>query len=118
MHETAYLHCGSSIFEGRTVPVPEIELWRGSSGYQTGYGFPPGNPVYFTKEIKVTVEHGHANHLANEMSSVAYWYAEQPAPAVNVPPLLQRLPVQRDNTGQWLHDPRAGVPWEAGAQAG
>ena len=25
--------------------------------------------------------HGHGNHLCNEMSSVAYWYAEKPAAA-------------------------------------
>jgi hypothetical protein len=110
MQEDAGLHSGSSIFEGRTIPSPEIELWRGNSGYQTGYVFHLENPVHFQREIKVTIEHGHANHLSNEMSSVAYWYAEQPAPAVNVPAVLQRLPVQRDNTGQWLHNPERECP--------
>jgi hypothetical protein len=110
MQEDAGLHSGSSIFEGRTIPSPEIELWRGNSGYQTGYVFHLENPVHFQREIKVTIEHGHANHLSNEMSSVAYWYAEQPAPAVIVPPVLQRLPVRRDNTGQWLHDPERECP--------
>ena len=104
------LRNGSSIFEGNTIPTPELSLWRGASGYQTGYVFHLENPVHFESEIKVTIEHGHANHLANEMSSVAYWYADQPGRAVDVPSMLQRLPVQRDNSGNWLKDPQREVP--------
>ena len=105
MHPSAFLHNGSSIFEGYTIPVPELELWRGNSGYQTSYVFHLENPVHFEREIKVTIEHGHANHLANEMSSVAYWYAEAPTAAVAVPPVEQRLPVRRDNRFRWLNTP-------------
>jgi hypothetical protein len=86
------------------VPAPEIELYRGASGYQTSYVFHLENPVRFTREIKVTIEIGHANHLANEVSSVAYWYAEKPTRVVAVPPVQQRLPVRRDNAGNWLAD--------------
>jgi hypothetical protein len=103
MQQDASLYSGSSIFEGRTIPAPEIELWRGDSGYQTGYVFHLANPVYFEREIKVTIEHGHANHLANEMSSVAYWYADKPTAVVNVPPVQQRLPVLRNNDGKWVN---------------
>ncbi len=110
MQESAFLHNGSSIFEGRTIPVAEIELWRGSSGYQTGYVLHLENPVHFTQEIRVSIEHGHANHLANEMSSVAYWYAEKPAPAAAVPAVEQRLPVRRDNHAKWLADPARETP--------
>ncbi len=110
MQEDAALRNGSSIFEGRTVPAPERSLWRGESGYQTGYVFHLENPVHFEKEIKVTIEHGHANHLANEMSSVAYWYAQQPTEVAPVPPLEQRLPVLRNNAGEWLKDPRHQTP--------
>jgi hypothetical protein len=104
------LHSGSSIYEGFTIPSPEIELWRGNSGYQTSYVFHLENPVYFQQEIKVTIEHGHANHLGNEMSSTAYWYAEHPSPVVAVPPVQQRLPVRRDNAGEWLRDPERECP--------
>jgi hypothetical protein len=110
MQEDAALHNGSSIFEGLTVPTPEISLWRGDGGYQTGYVFHLENPVHFEREIKVTIEHGHANHLANEMSSTAYWYAQSPTRVVNVPPVKQRLPVRRDNTGRWLKDPERERP--------
>ena len=110
MQPNAFLRNGSSIFEGGTMPAPEIELYRGDSGYQTSYVFHLENPVRFEQEIKVTIESGHANHLSNEMSSVAYWYAEQPAPAAQVPPVEQRLPVRRDNAGAWITDPQRQVP--------
>lgn len=104
MQPNAFMRNGSSLFEGNTVGAPEIELYRGDSGYQTSYVFHLENPVRFNKEIKATIEIGHANHLANEISSTAYWYAEKPAKAVDVPPILQRLPVRRDNFRQWLVD--------------
>ena len=62
------------------------------------------NPVRFQHEVKVTIEHGHGNHLANEMSSVAYWYADAPTKPVDPPPAVQRQPVLRDNQGNWLYD--------------
>ncbi len=68
------------------------------------YVFHIENPVRFQKEIKVTMEHGHGNHLANEMSSVAYWYADKPYAAAKVPPVAKRQIVRRDNTGEWLYD--------------
>jgi len=110
MHPSAFQHNGSSIFEGRTIPVPEIELWRGNSGYQTSYVFHLENPIHFSQQIKVTIEHGHANHLANEMSSTAYWYAAAPTAVINPPPAAQRMPVLRLNTGEWIKNPAAEYP--------
>ncbi len=110
MQEDATLRNGSSIFEGRTIPTPEINLWRGNSGYQTGYVFHLENPIHFEREIKVTIEHGHANHLANEMSSTAYWYAQKPTRVADIPSVEQRLPVRRDNNGQWIKDPERECP--------
>jgi hypothetical protein len=110
MQPNAYLRNGSSVFEGGTVPSPEIELYRGDSGYHTSYVFHLDNPVRFTQEIKATIEIGLANHLGNEVSSTAYWYAQAPARAVDVPPVLQRLPVRRDNAGHWLQDPERECP--------
>jgi hypothetical protein len=54
--------------------------------------------------------YGHANHLANEMSSVAYWYAEKPNRVADVPSVEQRLPVRRDNAGNWLKDSEREIP--------
>jgi hypothetical protein len=93
MQPNAFLRNGSSLYEHQT------------GGYQTSYVFHVENPVRFREAIKVTIEHGHANHLANEMSSVAYWYAEQPTGVVSPPPVASRMPVLRDNQGHWLYDP-------------
>ncbi|MCK4325443.1 DUF2961 domain-containing protein [bacterium] len=103
MQDNAFLRHGSSIFEGKTTIVPSDCLW-GEGGYQTSYVHHIENPIHFTKEIKVTIEHGHGNHLANEMSSVAYWYSLKPGKAKNPPPVAKRRPVFRDNQGNWLYD--------------
>lgn len=92
MQDNAFMRNGSSIFEGNT------------RGYQTSYVHHLENPVRFRKSIKVTIEHGHANHLCNEMSSVAYWYADTPAAAAAPPPMARRMPVLRDNQGRWLYE--------------
>lgn len=109
MQDNAFMRNGSSVFEGNTVyhsPDASTRMYPWSvGGYQTSYVHHIENPVRFQKEIKVTMEHGHGNHLCNEMSSVAYWYADKPCPAVKVPPLKKRLPVLRDNSGKWLYDP-------------
>lgn len=97
MQPNAFLRNGSSLYEHHT------------GGYQTSYVFHVENPVRFQREIKVTIEHGHANHLANEMSSVAYWYAEQPTAAATPPALAKRMPVLRDNQGAWRYDERNQV---------
>jgi hypothetical protein len=94
MQDNAFLRNGSSIHEGNT------------GGYQTSYVHHIENPVRFSREIKVTIEHGHGNHLANEMSSVAYWYAEKPSKVAKPPAVAKRLPVKRDNQGEWLHEKR------------
>ncbi len=94
MQPNAFLRNGSSLHESDT------------GGYQTSYVHHLENPVRFKQDIKVTIEHGHGNHLCNEMSSVAYWYATSPAAAVKPPAVEQRLPVLRDNQGTWLYDTR------------
>jgi hypothetical protein len=93
MQKNAFLRNGSSIHELDT------------GGYQTCYVFHIENPVRFEKEVKVTIEHGHGNHLCNEVSSVAYWYAEKSTKVRDPPSVQKRLPVLRDEYNQkWLYD--------------
>ncbi len=103
MQDNAFLRNGSSIFEGGTTLSYTNHPWD-EGAYQTSYVHHLENPVRFQREIKVTIEHGHANNLSNEVSSVAYWYADVPTRTVAVPPVAQRRPVRRDNQGQWLYD--------------
>jgi hypothetical protein len=92
MQANAFGRNGSSIHESNT------------DGYQTSYVHHLENPVRYNESLRVTIEHGHGNHLANEMSSVAYWYAVQPVGAVSVPTVEKRMPVRRDSLGEWLYD--------------
>ncbi|MBE7464052.1 MAG: DUF2961 domain-containing protein [Planctomycetes bacterium] len=98
MQPNAFLRNGSSIHEANT------------RGYQTSYVHHLENPVRFNREIKVTIEHGHGNHLCNEMSSVAYWYAEKPSKIAAPPPVAKRMPVLRDSLGNWLYDKKNQCP--------
>ena len=97
MQPNAFMRNGSSIHESHT------------GGYQTSYVHHIENPVRFEQSIKVTIEHGHGNHLCNEMSSVAYWYAAEPTAAAAVPPVEARLPVMRDVHGKWVNPKRHRV---------
>jgi Protein of unknown function (DUF2961) len=36
------------------------------------------SPITFEKSIKVTIEHGHANHRSDSFYSVGYWYQTEP----------------------------------------
>ncbi len=97
MQPNAFLRNGSSIWEEYT------------GGYQTCYVHHLENPVHFNREIRVTIEHNHANRSNNEFSSVAYWYAGEPTAVVAPPPLAQRLPVRKvDN--QWQMETSAFWP--------
>ncbi|MGQ9608494.1 MAG: glycoside hydrolase family 172 protein [bacterium] len=98
MQRNAFMHNGSSIFEHDT------------NGYQTSYVFHLENPIRFQKEIKVTIEHGHGNHLSNEMSSVAYWYQSEPHKPFGIVPVQQRKPVLRGEDGKWIIDDSAKTP--------
>jgi len=95
MQPNAFMHNGSSIHE------------KDTKGYQTSYVFHLENPVRFQQEIKVTIEHGHGNHLANEMSSVAYWYQFEPHKEFGILPVHQRKPVSQDENGKWIIDKTA-----------
>jgi hypothetical protein len=57
------------------------------------YRFHLDSPITFTKSIRATIEHGHANARSDNFYSVAYWYQAEPhAPFPALPPVEQRLP--------------------------
>lgn len=64
--------------------------WKGKNSM---YRFHIEDPIRFRENIRVTIEHGHANKLSNDYSSTAYWYQHEPH--ANFPELLPvgaRLP--------------------------
>jgi len=68
------------------------------SGKNSMYRFFVSDPVRFEKSIRVTIEHGHANNLANDYSSVAYWYQTEPhkefTPLLSAEERVPLLPVE------------------------
>ncbi|MHA1233270.1 MAG: DUF2961 domain-containing protein, partial [Candidatus Helarchaeota archaeon] len=81
----------NSLFHGITLPGGKN--WSGRISY---YRFHILDPIYFEKSIKVTIEHGHANRLANDYSSTAYWYQTEPHKKFKkLLPVNERLPRKR-----------------------
>jgi len=57
------------------------------------YRFHLDSPIPFTKSLRATIEHGHANIRSDNYFSVAYWYQTEPHMAFPpLPPLQERLP--------------------------
>ncbi|MFC7405872.1 glycoside hydrolase family 172 protein [Georgenia alba] len=71
------------------LTLPGGENW---SGQISTYRFHVEDPVTFTRSIRVTIEHGHANKRCDDLSSVAYWYQAEPASGLELPAVEHRLP--------------------------
>ncbi len=57
------------------------------------YRFHLDSPIPFTRSIRATIEHGHANHRSDNYFSVAYWYQAEPHAAFpKLPAVEERLP--------------------------
>jgi hypothetical protein len=82
MQAVAYPMTGSVIHER---DVPDL---------QVSYRFHLTDPIRFRSSILVSMERGHANHLADDWSSTAYWYARLPSPPASLAPVAERLPIR------------------------
>ncbi|HEX2035265.1 MAG TPA: glycoside hydrolase family 172 protein [Chloroflexota bacterium] len=98
MQEHAFPFNGSSIYERRRP------------GYQTSYRFHLVDPVRFSESIRVTMEHGHGNHSANDWASTAYWYQTLPSKPFGIPSVEQRLPIRLGELGVVPILPPSPVP--------
>ena len=101
MQHNAFPMCGTIVHE-EDVP-----------GFQHSYRFHITDPVRFSSRIRVTLEHGHSNHLADDWSSTAYWYQKLPTTPFDVLPVDQRLPLRPPAAPS----PQAAAPRGADAQA-
>ena len=72
------------------APVVGQEVAGGRSSV---YRFHLDSPIPFTKSLRATIEHGHANHRSDNYYSVAYWYQSEPHGAFPaLPTLEERIP--------------------------
>jgi len=80
------------------APYHGITVYSGTPEWPWGgknsmYRFHVEDPIAFERSIRVSIETGHANALANDYSSTAYWYQlEREAPLPPLPPVEERLP--------------------------
>ncbi|GGF25426.1 hypothetical protein GCM10011339_11900 [Echinicola rosea] len=59
----------------------------------TVYRFHKESPITFEKSIKMTIEHGHANHRSDNYYTVGYWYQTGPhKPFPPLPSVEERIP--------------------------
>lgn len=80
MQKNAYPYHGTIVHESDTP------------GYSVTYRQHVVDPVRFSSRIKVSIEHGHANHLSDDWSATAYWYQSLPSPEATIAPVSKRLP--------------------------
>lgn len=84
LQKVSHFYCGTSWCE-----LDNYDSW----GKVSVYRYHIQDPIPFTKNIRVSIEHGHANDRSDDYSSVAYWYQTEPhkvfAPML---PVYKRLP--------------------------
>jgi hypothetical protein len=72
------------------APIVGAEL---QGGRWSVYRFHLDSPIPFTKSLRATIEHGHANDRGDNFYSVAYWYQSEPHGAFPALPAVEmRLP--------------------------
>lgn len=65
----------------------------------TYYRYHIVDPINFEKSIRVTIEHGHANHRSDDYSSTAYWYQKEPhAPFPVLLTVEERMPLDHSKS--------------------
>ncbi|HXX99410.1 MAG TPA: glycoside hydrolase family 172 protein [Candidatus Limnocylindrales bacterium] len=83
---------GGKPFSYALYGAPVVGEERASSRSSV-YRFHLDSPIPFTKSLKATIEHGHANARSDNYFSVAYWYQTEPhATFPELPPVEERLP--------------------------
>lgn len=64
------------------------------------YRYHSESPIVFNRSIKMTIEHGHANHRSDNYYTVAFWYQLEPhAPFPIMPPVKDRIPEMVNTEG-------------------
>lgn len=69
---------GVQTFSNLYFGCPFVEGGHKQNALWNVYRYHLEDPIPFTKSIKATIEHGHANTRKDDFSSVAYWYQTEP----------------------------------------
>jgi len=87
---------GSEAFGYQHQGAPYVVDPERLGGRYCLYRWHTESPITFEKSIRVTIEHGHANHRSDNFYSTAYWYQTEPhaafpalpAPADRIPKIF------------------------------
>ena len=90
------------------APGRNNDDWRfGWIGKMHYYRFHLEDPVRFSTSLRASIEHGHANGMILDLSSVAYWYQRTPSkPLPPLPPVAARKPMpatRPEEIHKWRH---------------
>ena len=84
---------GATPFAHHYYGAPIIIMAERTGGRYCCYRWHGDNPVTFTKYLKHTMEHGHANDRGDNFFSVGYWYQSEPyTDFPPLPPVEERIP--------------------------
>ena len=94
--------CGAWDFGGKDTAIAFAHLYNGApyiaipertGGRYCLYRWHADDPVTFSRYLKHTIEHGHANDRHDCYYSVAYWYQSQPyTDLAKLPAVTERIP--------------------------
>ena len=87
--------CPKSIYSHPYFGYPRVNNDIGWLGRTHCYRFHFEDPIHFSKSIRASIEHGHANALTLDLCTVAYWYQTEPhKPLPALPPKEKRQPMK------------------------
>jgi hypothetical protein len=68
----------NALFQHPYYGYARVNSGTGWIGRTHVYRFHVSDPVYFDKSLRFSIEHGHDDNLTLDLSSVAYWYQQEP----------------------------------------
>ncbi|MGC9970776.1 MAG: glycoside hydrolase family 172 protein [Bryobacteraceae bacterium] len=84
---------GATPFAHHYYGAPLIIMPERVGGRYCCYRWHGDNPVTFTRYLRHTMEHGHANDRGDNFFSVGYWYQTEPyTDSPPLPPAAERIP--------------------------
>ena len=110
--------CPREVFLHPYYGCPRINEGIGFMGRTHVYRYFIADPILFDKSVKGTIEHGHANNLTLDLSSVAYWYQSEATVVPDIPSVEGRKPMAKLGGGdieewrrEWLKSKGEERPW-------
>ncbi len=107
-----YGGCGINPFGGQQPTFAYEEYGNPVNGGDdrgaqwTVYRLHTESPIPFTESIRVTIEHGHANHRSDNYYTCAYWYQTEPhASFPALPAVEDRIPMGVNTDGPTMGKP-------------